>query len=94
MGLVSRVVPDEELWDTALATATTVAGYTSYGLRNTKEVMWHNLDTNSMAAAIALENRNQDLGNRTEEVIAYMREDLCAGEPLGTVEISADSAGL
>ena len=74
MGLVSRVVPDEELWDTALATATTVAGYTSYGLRNTKEVMWHNLDTNSMAAAIALENRNQDLGNRTEEVIAYMRE--------------------
>ena len=36
--------------------------------------MWHNLDTNSMAAAIALENRNQDLANRQGEVVTYMRE--------------------
>ena len=73
MGLVSRVVPDEALWDEALAIATTVSGYTRFGLRNTKEVMWHNLDTNNMGAAIALENRNQDLANKTEEVITHMR---------------------
>ena len=72
MGIVSRVVPDDSLMDEALAIATTVAGYTKYGLRNTKEVMWHNLDTNNMAAAIALENRNQDLGNHTPEVREFM----------------------
>lgn len=72
MGLVSRVVADDALADEVLAVATTIAGYTKYGLRNTKEVMWHNLDTNSMAAAIALENRNQDLGNHTPEVREFM----------------------
>ena len=72
MGIVSRVVPDASLMDEAMAIATTVAAYTKYGLRNTKEVMWHNLDTNNMAAAIALENRNQDVGAHTPEVQAYM----------------------
>jgi enoyl-CoA hydratase len=52
--------------------ASEIAGYTSYGLRNTKEVMWHNLDTPSQAAAIALENRNQLLGGATREVQEYM----------------------
>ena len=74
MGLVSRVVADGDLWDEALTLASGVAAYTTFGLRNTKEVMWHNLDTPSMAAAIALENRNQDLANRNEEVHAYMRD--------------------
>ena len=57
IGIVSRVVPDDALWEEAVAMATAVAGYTTYGLRNTKEVLWHNLDTNNMAAAIALESR-------------------------------------
>src|SRR3954447_8307510 len=47
MGIVWRVVPDEHLWSEALAIASTVSGYTRHGLRNTKEVMWHNLDTNN-----------------------------------------------
>jgi enoyl-CoA hydratase len=72
MGIVSRVIPDESFADEALALAGEIAAYTSYGLRNTKEVMWHNLDTNNMAAAIALENRNQELGSRTPEVQEYM----------------------
>ena len=72
MGIVSRVVPDASLMDEVLAIAVTVAGYTSYGLRNTKEVMWHNLDTNNMGAAIALENRNQELGGHSDEVREYM----------------------
>jgi enoyl-CoA hydratase len=73
MGIVSRVVADEDLWAEALSLASGVANYTAHGLRNTKEVMWHNLDTNNMAAAIALENRNQDLANHNEEVRAFMR---------------------
>lgn len=72
IGLVSRVVPDPSLWDEALAMASTIATYTTFGLRNTKEVLWHNLDTNNMAAAIALENRNQDLANKQLEVREYM----------------------
>ena len=73
MGIVSRVVPDDDLWAESLSLASGVAGYTAHGLRNTKEVMWHNLDTNNMAAAIALENRNQDLANQNEEVRSFMR---------------------
>jgi enoyl-CoA hydratase len=74
MGIVSRVAPDDSFMDEVLAVAATVAGYTSYGLRNTKEVMWHNLDTNNMGAAIALENRNQEIGGSNAEVQAYMRD--------------------
>jgi len=72
MGIVSRLVPDEDLLDEAVGMATAIAGYTTYGLRNTKEVMWHNLDTNNMAACIALENRNQMLGGHTREVTDHM----------------------
>lgn len=73
MGLVSRVVDDAALMAAVLETAGVIAGYTSYGLRRTKEVMWHNLDATSAAAAIALENRNQELGALTPEVQEYMR---------------------
>ncbi|MDA8048118.1 MAG: enoyl-CoA hydratase-related protein [Actinomycetota bacterium] len=73
MGLVSRLVADDALWSEAVSMAEAVAGYTRFGLRNTKEVMWLNLDVGSMAAAIALENRNQELGARSEEVRDYMK---------------------
>lgn len=74
LGLVSRVVPDDRLLDEALAVAATVAGYTSFGLRRTKEVMWLNLEAPSLAAAIAMENRNQELGAREPEVLEHMRD--------------------
>jgi len=74
IGIVSRVVADEHLTDEALVLAEGIAGYTKYGLRNTKEVMWHNLDANSMSAAIALENRNQEMGGMLPEVRDYMAE--------------------
>jgi enoyl-CoA hydratase len=72
MGLVSRVVPDGQVVDEALATARVVAGYTSTGLTLTKEVMWHNLDNDNLASAIAIENRNQALASRTPEVQEFM----------------------
>ena len=74
MGLVSRVVPDADLAATAADVAGTVAGYTKFGLRRTKEVMWHNLDAQSLPAALAMENRNQELGAADREVMAYMAE--------------------
>ncbi|MCU1460065.1 MAG: hypothetical protein JWO37_140 [Acidimicrobiales bacterium] len=72
MGIVSRLFEPDDLEREALALADVVAGYTSFGLRNTKEVMWANLDTPSMAACIALENRNQELAAQTPEVQEYM----------------------
>jgi enoyl-CoA hydratase len=72
LGLVSRVVPDDALLDEAVALASTIAGYTAVGLQMTKEVMWANLDAPNMAAALALENRNQKLAGDTPEVLAYM----------------------
>lgn len=73
MGLVSRVVSDEALIPTAIEMAEQMAAFTTFGLRRTKEVMWHNLDASSPAAAIALENRNQEIGAREPEVQAFMQ---------------------
>ena len=73
MGLVSRIVPEDGLMDEALALAGSIAEYTSFGLRRTKEVMWHNLEAPSLAAALAMENRNQELAVHEPEVWEYMR---------------------
>jgi enoyl-CoA hydratase len=73
MGLVSEVVPDEELMPTAVAYADMVAAHTHTGLVLTKEVLWHNVDSTSMPAAIAIENRNQSLAMSSPEVRAHMQ---------------------
>jgi enoyl-CoA hydratase len=73
MCLVSRVYPDDELGAGALEIAEQIAGYTTFGLRRTKEVLWHNLEASSLAAAIAMENRNQELAVQEPEVLEYMR---------------------
>ena len=72
LGIVSRVVSDEALLDTAMEAASTMASYTRTGLLNTKEVLWHNVDNPSMTAAIALENRNQSLASRADDVREHM----------------------
>jgi len=59
VGLVSRVVPDAELRDSALALAEGLCGFSPHGLAMTKKVLWSNLETGSLEAAIDLENRNQ-----------------------------------
>ncbi len=73
MGLVSEVVSDEELMPAALAYADTVAAHTHTGLVLTKEVLWHNVDSTSMPAAIAIENRNQSLAMTSPDVKAHMQ---------------------
>ena len=74
IGLVTTVVPPEQLLDDALERACTIAGYTTTGLVLTKEAFWHNVGTADMAAAIALENRNQRIASEAPEVQDYMRD--------------------
>jgi enoyl-CoA hydratase len=74
IGLVTRLVPDAELLDEARSVAAAIARYTTTALVFTKEAFWHNVDASSLAAAIALENRNQLLASRTPEVQDFMAE--------------------
>lgn len=74
LGLITRVVDDARLADTTLELATQIASYTKLGLFMTKEVMWANLDAPNLAAAIALENRNQMIAGQSSEVRDYMRD--------------------
>lgn len=74
-GIVSRLYDDNDaLLDGALALAADVAQRPGSSLRATKEVMWANLDTPSMAACISLENRNQLMASANPEVQAFMAD--------------------
>jgi enoyl-CoA hydratase len=68
LGLVSRVVPDEILLDTALEVADEIAANSPWGVAQTKEVMWSQLEVGSLQAGIDLENRTQLLASHTAEV--------------------------
>jgi enoyl-CoA hydratase len=72
LGLVTRVVPDAELLDTALQTAELIKGNSPFGTWMTKEVMWSNLEIGSLQAGIDLENRTQILSSVTEDSRAAM----------------------
>jgi enoyl-CoA hydratase len=67
IGLVARVVPDDQVVDAALETAELIASHSPFGVWMTKEVMWTNLEVGSFMAAIDLENRTQVLGLLTED---------------------------
>ncbi len=60
------------LLDEARTIAAGIAAYTTTGLVLTKEAFWHNVSNPNMAAAIALENRNQRIASATPEVQEYM----------------------
>ncbi len=61
IGLVTRVVPDGSVVDSALETAELIVGNSPFGVRMTKEVMWSQLEIGSLQAGIDLENRTQVL---------------------------------
>jgi enoyl-CoA hydratase len=81
IGLVSRVVPDGEVVDAALEIAGQIIANSPFGVWMTKEVMWANLETGSMQAAIDLENRTQILTSFTEDMPEAMRAFLEKREP-------------
>jgi len=59
MGLVSKVVPDEDLMPEALALAKQINGWSAQGTALTKKMMWAGLETSSLRAAIELESHTQ-----------------------------------
>jgi enoyl-CoA hydratase len=78
IGLVTRVVPDGAVLESALETAELIVGNSPFGVRMTKEVMWSQLEIGSLQAGIDLENRTQVLssftGDLTEAMAAFMEK--------------------
>jgi enoyl-CoA hydratase len=78
IGLVLRVVPDDQLLDAALETASMISANSPWGIRMTKEVMWSQLEIGSLQAGIDLENRTQVLSSMTgdmqEAVAAFLEK--------------------
>ncbi|MBK5221181.1 MAG: enoyl-CoA hydratase/isomerase family protein [Thermoleophilia bacterium] len=77
IGLVNAIVAPEALLDTALERAEAIAANSPFGVRLTKRVLQQNVDAPSLAAAMEVENRNQVLATRSEdmpEALAAFRE--------------------
>lgn len=77
IGLVNRVVPPDELASAVDEVAGMIASRSPFGVRLTKQVLQTNVDAPSLEAALELENRNQVLSTRTEdmgEALAAFRE--------------------
>lgn len=68
IGLVTRVVPDDDLLDAAMDTARLICANSPTGVWMTKEVMWAQLEVGSMHAGIDLENRTQIMTSFTEDM--------------------------
>ena len=67
IGMVSRVLADDRLLDAALEVAEQICRWSPHGVAMTKKVLWSNLETGSLEAAIDLENRNQLLVRLTTQ---------------------------
>ncbi len=67
IGLVSAVVPDDDLIDAALGRASAIAENSPFGVWMTKEVLWANLETTSLRGGVELENRTQILAASTKD---------------------------
>lgn len=65
IGLVNRVVPTAQVLDSAIETAEAMCRWSPFGVWMTKEVIWANLESTSLSAAMDLENRSQILAGHT-----------------------------
>jgi enoyl-CoA hydratase len=59
IGLVSRVVPDDELLETCYALAEGIIGFSRIGVELTKKLLWSSLDASSLSAHMAHEGTAQ-----------------------------------
>ncbi len=73
MGLVSRVVPDDEVLATAVEMAEGMCRFSPYGLAMTKDILWVNLETAALESAIEIEDRNQLMVGFTENLQEAIR---------------------
>lgn len=77
IGLVSRVVPNEDLLDSAIEFAGEITRNSPFGVRMTKEVLAFSVDAPSIEAAVEMENRTQVIAVQTEdmkEAVAAFKE--------------------
>lgn len=78
VGLVSEVVPPEQLEAAGEALAADMLATAPLGLRLSKEAFWANVDGNDLQSAIALEDRNQVLtvanGDLAEGMRAFLEK--------------------
>jgi enoyl-CoA hydratase len=72
-GLVSRVVPDDDVHREALDMAASMVGYSHYGLEMTKQALWAELEIASLDAAIEFEDRNQLMAGFTDNLPEAIR---------------------
>ena len=72
-GLVSAVVPDDELAEAAQPYVDEMLSATAMGLRMTKEGLNMTIDAPSLEAAMAIENRNQLMCSQSNEFLDRMR---------------------
>jgi enoyl-CoA hydratase/carnithine racemase len=83
-GLVSAVVPDDQLEAAAEPYVEEMLAASPMGLRLTKEGLAMAVDAPSLEAAMALENRNQTLCSRTRDVAEGMQAFLEKRRPVYT----------
>lgn len=83
-GLVSEVVPDDQLKDAAQSYLKDMLTTSPMGLRLTKEGLNMAIDAGSLEAAMAIENRNQILCSRTEDAKEGMRAFIEKRDPVYT----------
>jgi enoyl-CoA hydratase/carnithine racemase len=69
IGMVTEVVAPESLLERALETAAAICANSPFGISLTKQVLQTNVDAPSLEAALELENRNQVLATRTEDMV-------------------------
>jgi enoyl-CoA hydratase len=90
MGLVSRVVDDDALLDTALEMADGMCRFSPYGLAMTKDIVWVNLENPSLESAIEIEDRNQLMLGFTENLPEAIRAFDAGRDPVYTDEPRRD----
>jgi enoyl-CoA hydratase/carnithine racemase len=72
IGMVNRIVPHDSLQTSAFDLAGTITRNSPFAVSLTKHVLQMNVDAPSLDAAVALENRNQVLATRTEDMPAAL----------------------
>jgi len=93
MGLVSRVVPDDDLLAEAIEVARGMTKFSPYGLQYSKEACRVGLEIGSLDAAIEFEDRNQLMLGFTDNLPEAIRAFAADREPVYTDEPRRDIWG-
>jgi enoyl-CoA hydratase len=69
IGLVTALVPEDELLETALTSARMIVSNSPIGMRLSKRVINQNVDATSLESAVVVENRNQVMCMCTDDMV-------------------------